>query len=321
MDAGVSVMIETETTDCLVCGSSEYVLAFRAQDWAYELPGEFQLVKCVQCGHLYQNPRPTQAAIRAYYPSHYQPFWRAVDDAPHGWQRALGHWRWRTRCRQIARLRNGGRLLDVGASTGVFLSEMKRYGQWVTAGVELSAEAAQYARSRFSLDIFTGQIEEAPWPNASFDVMTCWDVLEHLPQPHAALLKMRDLLSEQGDLLLSVPNADSFDARLFGPYWIGLDQPRHMSVFHLVGLTRLLESAGFEVVNAYCFYGRYTAFALSCQIGLHAHLKPSARRRWLERLLFFPLWRYVTLPYFWLIDQAQRGSILTIHAHPRKQHA
>jgi SAM-dependent methyltransferase len=189
------------------------------------------------------------------------------------------------------------------------------------AGVELNAEAAQYARNRLSLEVFTGQLDEVPWPNASFDVVTCWDVLEHLPQPCAALTKMRALLKEQGDLLLSVPNGDSLDARLFGSYWIGLDQPRHMSVFRLAGLTSLLEATGFEVVNAYCFYGRYTAFALSCQIGLHARLKPSAMRRRLERLLFFPLWRYVTLPYFWLLDQTRRGSILTIHARPRPLHA
>lgn len=314
-------MIESETTACLVCNSTEYTPAFHVRDWTYELPGEFQIVECAKCGHLYQNPRPTQTAITAYYPSHYQPFWRAVDDASHGWQRALGHWRWRTRCRQVTRLRQSGRLLDVGASTGVFLSEMKRYGQWEVAGVELSAEAAQYARDRLALEVFVGQLDDAPWPNESFDVVTCWDVLEHLPQPRAALIKMQALLKEQGDLVLSVPNGNSLDARLFGRYWIGLDQPRHMSVFRLAGLTSLLESTGFEVVRAYCFYGRYTAFALSCQIGLHAHLKPSVVRHWLERLLFLPLWRYVTLPYFWLIDQTRRGPILTIHARPRKQHA
>jgi hypothetical protein len=107
---------------------------------------------------------------------------------------------------------------------------------------------------------------------------------------------------------------------LFGRYWIGLDQPRHMSVFNLDTVKRLLAITGFEVESAYCFYGRYTAFALSSQIWLHAHLKPSPLRRALERCLFLPVWRYLALPYFWLVDQARRGSIITIRARPHKNH-
>lgn len=309
-------MIEIETTSCLVCGATEYVPRFQLQDWAYELPGQFQLVTCARCGHLYQNPRPTQAVIGRYYPDHYQPFWQAIDDAPHAWQRWLGHWRWRTRCRQISGLRQGGRLLDVGAATGVFMSEMRRYGQWDLHGVELSAEAAQYAREKFGLDVFPGQIEAVPWESAAFDVITCWDVLEHLPDPRSALQKMRSLLTDDGCLVFSVPNGGSVDARLFGPYWIGLDQPRHMSVFTLETLRQLLNTTGFKIEAAYCFYGRYTAFALSLQIWLHAQLRPSRLRRLLEAGLFLPIWRYVTLPYFWLIDRLKRGSIITIRARP-----
>lgn len=309
-------MTEMETTPCLVCGSTDYVPRFQLQDWAYELPGQFQIVTCAHCGHLYQTPRPTQAAIGQYYPDHYQPFWQAVDDAPHAWQRWLGHRRWRTRCQQVTRLRQGGRILDVGAATGVFLNEMRRYGQWELRGVEFSADAADYARSKFGLDIFPGQIEAVPWANASFDVITCWDVLEHLPDPHSALRKMRTLIADDGYLLFSVPNGGSLDARLFGRYWIGLDQPRHMSVFTLKSLSRLLDEAGFKIESAYCFYGRYTAFALSVQIWLHARMRASRLRHALEAGLFLPVWRYVTLPYFWSIDQFKRGSIITIRARP-----
>jgi SAM-dependent methyltransferase len=309
--------IETETTSCLICGANEYEPRFHLHDWAYELPGEFQVVRCLRCAHLYQNPRPTQAAIEPYYPRDYQPFWPAIDDDPRPWWRALGHWRWRTRCRQVTQLRQGGSLLDVGASTGVFLNEMRRYGAWNLTGVELSGEAAQYARDKFALEVFTGQIEEVGWPAQTFDVITCWDVIEHLPQPQIALHKMRYLLKDDGYLIMSVPNGGSLDAKLFGRYWIGLDQPRHMSIFNLAGLQRLLESSGFEIERAYCFYGRYTTFALSCQIWLHAHARPSKLRRVLERGLFLPVWRYLTLPYFWLLDHMRRGAIIAIRARPR----
>lgn len=305
-----------ETTSCLICGSIEYAPRWQLRDWAYELPGEFQLVTCRACGHVYQNPRPTLSSIGAYYPDDYTPFRRAIDDEPNAILRAIRHRQWRTRCMQVARLRDGGRLLDVGASTGMFLNELRRYGSWTLAGVELSERAAQYARDTFQLNMFTGQIEAAPWPPASFDVITAWDVVEHLPEPRAALIKMRDLIKDDGYIIVSVPNGDSFDAKIFGRYWIGLDPPRHMSVFNLDGLRRLMQSAGFEIETAYCFYGRYTTSALSWQMWLHAHLRPSTLRRLIERMLFVPVWRYITLPYFWTIDQLRRGAIITVRARP-----
>lgn len=306
-----------ETTPCLVCGSPDNAPLYRLKDWACELPGEFQLVRCRRCGHTYQSPRPTQSDMAQYYPVSYQPFWGSIDEEPNAWKRALRHWQWRARCQQISQLLPGGRLLDVGAGTGVFLNEMRRYGNWNLAGVELSQSAAQYARSKFALDVFVGQLEDAPWPPGSFDVVTLWDVLEHLPNPRAALNRIRVLLRPEGYLVFSVPNADSIDAHLFGRYWIGLDAPRHMSVFKPQNLRRLLSETGFTIEKAYSFYGRYTTFALSVQQWLHAHWGPSTRRTLVERILFWPYWRSLTLPYFWLIDRCGFGAILTIRARPR----
>lgn len=308
--------MDWETTPCLVCGSTQATPRFSLKDWACELPGDFQLVQCSACGHLYQTPRPTQAAIGAYYPDDYQPFWRAIDSEPQAWKRVLRRWQWRSRCQQITRLRAGGALLDVGASTGIFLNEMRRYGHWQVAGVEFNQQAAQYARDTFQVEMFAGQVEDAPWPPQSFDVITLWDVLEHLPDPKTALLKIRELLKPDGYLIFSVPNAGGLDTALFGRYWIGLDAPRHMSVFTLAGLERLLTSAGYRIERAYCYYGRYTTFALSLQQWLRAHWSRSAFRVGLERVLFWPVWRYLTWPWFWMVDQFRLGAIITVRARP-----
>lgn len=307
----------TEATSCLVCGSTVNTPRYSLRDWACELPGEFYLVRCCNCGHVYQNPRPTQADIGQYYPATYQPFWRSIDEEESGWKRSLRHWQWRARCLQVARLLPGGSLLDVGSGTGVFLNEMRRYGSWQLSGVELSQHAAEYARRKFDLQVFSGQVEDAPWPPGAFNVVTLWDVLEHLPNPRAALSRVRALLAQDGYLVFSVPNASSIDARLFGRYWIGLDAPRHMSVFNLHILRRLLGETGFTIEAAYCFYGRYTTFALSVQQWLRAHWRPSLGRRVVERVLFFPGWRFITLPYFWLVDRSGVGAIVTVRARPR----
>lgn len=307
----------TETTPCLVCQANDFTVCFRVRDWAYEIPGEFQLVTCRVCGHIYQTPRPTPSAVAAFYPENYQPFQRAIAEEPRVWIRVWRRLQWRTRCLQVTRLRRSGCLLDIGCSTGLFLDAMRRYGDWRLAGIEANARAAQYARDILGLDVFNGQVEDALLPRAAFDVITLWDVLEHLPAPHTALARIREWLADDGWLIVSVPNADSIDARVFGRYWIGLDPPRHMSVFTLTSLRRLLEDAGFEVEAAYSFYGRYTTFALSIQQWLHAHLHRSTLRRMLEQVLFLPVWRYLTLAYFWSLDQMKLGAIITIRARPR----
>lgn len=308
-------VIHMESTPCLVCGSSDFIPSFRLRDWAYGLPGKFQLVTCRVCGHIYQTPRPTQSTIGFFYPDTYQPFHRTVQESL-PWVRVWRYVQFRTRCLQVARLRQGGRLLDVGCSTGLFLKEMRHYGAWNLAGVEPNTLAAQYARNVFGLDVFCGQIEQAPWPRGSFDVITLWDVLEHLPNPRAGLSRIHELLVDEGWLIVSVPNADSIDARLFGRYWIGLDPPRHLSVFSLDGLKRLFSDTGFEFEKAYCSYGRYTTFALSVRQWLRAEMKASFLRELLEKLLLFPVWRYLTLPYFWALDQLGLGAIITVRARP-----
>ncbi len=307
-----------EVVACPICDSVDQRLRYELADWAYGTPGTFRLVACDACGLLYQSPRPTQAVIGQYYPEAYQPFGKAIEDTTRsGFLRWLRHQQLRTRCVQVTRLRRGGALLDVGCSTGLFLNEMRRYGEWKLSGVELSPEAAAYARTRFGLDVFNGQVEDAAWPDASFDVITLWDVLEHLPDPARTLRRLRALLAPGGVLLVSVPNLDSVDAARFGRFWTGLDAPRHFYVFRKQDIVRLLENTGYRVTRTYCFYGRYTTFANSVVVWLRARVHPGGVRRALERLVRFPLWRYLSRPYFALLDRRERGAILTVVAERR----
>jgi SAM-dependent methyltransferase len=307
-----------ETVPCPVCGSIRQSPRYELTDLAYDTPGMFRFVTCDDCGQLYQSPRPTQAAIGRYYPAAYQPFGKAIEDATsNAFVRWLRHRQLRTRCVQVSRLRGAGALLDVGCSTGLFLNEMRRYGQWRLAGIEIDPNAAAYAADRFGLDVFCGPVEAAPWPPRSFDVVTLWDVLEHLPDPRGALRRLGDLLAEGGLLIASVPNLDSVDAGRFGRFWTGLDAPRHFSVFRKRDIVRLMEETGYRVIRTYCFYGRYTTFANSLVLWLRARVRNAALRHGLEAVIRFPLWRYLSLPYFALLDRMERGAILTVVAGRR----
>ncbi len=307
-----------EVVPCPVCGSSSQSPKYELTDLAYGTPGTFRLVTCDACGHLYQSPRPTQAAIGRYYPTMYRPFGKAIEDVTaNPFLRWLKHRQLRTRCVQVSQLRTSGALLDVGCSTGLFLNEMRRYGQWTLVGLEIEPSIAAYAADRFGLEVFNGPVEAAPWPPHSFDIITLWDVLEHLPDPRGALRCLGDLLAEGGLLIVSVPNLDSVDAGRFGRYWTGLDVPRHFSIFRQQDIMRLTAETGYHVLRTYCFYGRYTTFAKSLTLWLRAHVRNAALLSGLEAIVRFPLWRYLSLPYFVLLDRMERGAILTVVAGQR----
>ena len=140
-------------------------------------------------------------------------------------------------------------MLDVGCATGSFLDCMRKRGNWQISGVEVNQEAARYARERFSLDVFAGELLEANCPAHHFDVVTLWHVLEHLHSPLDTLMEISRILKDDGALFLSVPNSDSYDARVFGDCWIGLDPPRHLYTFSAKTLKRLLAEAGFETID------------------------------------------------------------------------
>jgi len=112
-----------------------------------------------------------------------------------------------------AHARPPGRLLDVGCATGSFLSLAKGSG-WDCRGVEVSSFAAAQARERTGCEVFCGQFAEVPFAEGTFDVITMWDLLEHLPDPVTALRKAAALLKPNGLLLVNTPNEDSLTRRV-----------------------------------------------------------------------------------------------------------
>ncbi|MEK7629848.1 MAG: class I SAM-dependent methyltransferase [Patescibacteria group bacterium] len=149
-----------------------------------------------------------------------------------------------------------GRLLDVGAATGFFLDAALRRG-WQVSGVEISDYAAAKARQK-NLDVRTGILENAQFQKSSFDVISLWDVLEHLPNPKVTLMVVHDLLRSGGLVVLNTPNAGSLFARLIGSHWHLLVPPEHLFYFNADNLTELLKKVGFEVCGITCLGKKFT---------------------------------------------------------------
>ena len=97
------------------------------------------------------------------------------------------------------------------------------------------------------IDVFIGKLDEADFPHRYFDTITFWHTLEHLPDPSAALVETNRILKPKGQLLISVPNFQSWQARIMKSDWYHLDIPRHLYHFTPKTITQLLQKTGFRV--------------------------------------------------------------------------
>lgn len=242
---------ELERVACNLCGEATTDLLYPAREWTGPRPEDYRctsatfrrhgpIVRCRRCGLVYMNPRrPADVVARLYA--------ETIDETYV--KHSVG--REKTFTKALALLERyhapPGRLLDVGCCTGVF-SALARERRWEVCGVEASRWAADYARTVLGLQVVEGEFTRASFGERSFDVVTMWDVLEHFADPTAALGAAHRVLAPRGFLWLTTIDIGSLAARLLGRYWWWLME-MHLYYFTRDSLTRLLRTAGFEVVE------------------------------------------------------------------------
>lgn len=233
-----------EEIPCILCGTDESATLFA------EPP--FRIVRCIECGLVYTLPRLPTTSISEMYQVGY---WRSAEAKNFGYTDYL---RDRDRYLRTFHLRSKvidhykpspGRVLDIGCAAGFFLKVMEAKG-WETTGVELSAFMANYARTELKLNnVFTGTLEEQPFDAESFDVITLWDVIEHLEDPRAVLATAKRLLKNDGILVLETQNVESVFARLMGRRWHHYKFEEHLWHFSPTTLSALLGLESFAVTE------------------------------------------------------------------------
>lgn len=140
-----------------------------------------------------------------------------------------------------------GKLLDVGAATGFFLDLARRRG-WQVCGVEPSDYAASLARSK-DIDVRTGTLDHCGFPAESFDAISMWDVIEHMPDPRCSFSSVVSLLKPGGLVAINTPDSSSLMARMLRSKWHLVVPPEHLNLFSRRSLKCLVESLGLEVLE------------------------------------------------------------------------
>lgn len=251
---------------CGMCGSNERELRFS--------DGPFNIVTCQQCDLVYVTPRLTDASLIDHV--YNESYWNSAAAQTHGYSdyRADAPLYKRTYQNRLAILERHFpgltnaqgeplRVLDIGCAAGYFLSVCQERGLQIT-GLEPSDAIRKVAEEELGQDNVHGHllaIDDELEPS-SFDLITFWDVIEHIPDPRKALIRARELLAPGGRLIVETQNVNSRAAKLLGKKWQHYKHAEHIYHFAPATLTRLFLEAGFEIIeNTPRLGGKYVTFA------------------------------------------------------------
>lgn len=243
--------INTEVVPvCNVCGS----------DRIRKLDTEFNFCRCDSCGYVFDNPRPSFVEISAFYSQAGKyDVWLKEEQA----RDTL----WKRRVKKLSQYRPKGSLLDIGAGYGQFLHHAQPLFREVT-GTEVSESGVALAKEKYGLSLLAGQVEELDLPPQSFDTITLFHVLEHVPDPAMLISRCQSMLSAQGILIIAVPNDmlawtskikkigkklgigsfQKFSPKL-GISRAGASREIHLSHFTPAVLRQLLENSGLHIME------------------------------------------------------------------------
>jgi 2-polyprenyl-3-methyl-5-hydroxy-6-metoxy-1,4-benzoquinol methylase len=245
-----SVILEESPCPLHVGGVDDPVITGR--DRLHDLPGQFSVVRCRQCGLMRTSPRPSPETIGFYYPPDYGPYKGtivATGVSRNGWKAhfvQIGKALFDTKAATLPKMPTG-RLLEIGCASGSFLHVMAQRG-WDVEGIEFSSDAAATARA-LGYQIETGAVETVEKPSDYFDLVIGWMVVEHLHDPIASLKKLARWTRAGGMLAISVPNAGSFEFGLFGARWYALQVPTHLFHYDPNTIRALLDASGWRITK------------------------------------------------------------------------
>ena len=216
----------------------------------------YNIVKCKKCGLVYVNPRLKEKKLHEIYKKEYfkNSAFNVAKLTFYGYGKYLEEKDYikatfNERLKIINKYSKKGRLLDIGCAFGFFL-EIARDDGWDVQGLEIIKYAYQYAINKLKLPVMNKTLEEAKFKSNSFDVVTLFDVIEHLPNPNATIKEARRILKQNGLIAITTPNIGSIPAKLLGRNWEEVKRVReHIYYFSENTLKKLLESNNFKLLK------------------------------------------------------------------------
>lgn len=255
--------IATNAAHCLYCGSTDLEPLYQGvRDRLGYVPGERNFLRCRACGSAVLDPLPRVEDLPSFYPPVYS--FTLELGGQSRFKRILSKLEYHLFFRpqytaQVRRvMRNcgwqngqGKRLLDVGCGRGLRLLEFRRLG-FDVYGLDVQPDVVRYLREELQIPAECADVSAMSdhYPAESFDLITTYFLIEHIPNVQEAFSAMYTLLKPGGWVAAAVPFVDSVQSRIFGGDWINvMEAPRHLSLPTQPGMKNVCESAGFHQVK------------------------------------------------------------------------
>ncbi len=238
---------------CIICGDLCKKVVFKEFD--------IDILKCQNCRHVFSSYQIS--------PEFNGFFGQKVLSEENFWWNEAHQRMYADFCTKYINGKSG-RLLDVGCGLGYFIKKMVSFPNWQVIGYDLSKAGIDFARDKLKLDnVFCGKVEESNFPQRHFDIITLWDVIEHIPFPDPFLLYLSSILKDNGILFLHTPNiyvhlpkarlkkllrGMKRDIRY-------LDATTHINIYSMNTIERLLLRNGFRKVE---FVHLYPIQSINC---------------------------------------------------------
>lgn len=286
-----------ETVPCNLCGADDFTVVYpsklegRSEEDLVEIyrsSGDErlvdQLVRCRHCGLEYLNPRLRQDKIlEGYTAGEDETFVSQAPNRERTFDRSL---------KVIEHYVAKGSVLDIGTAGGSFLAAAKQRG-WRVLGCEPNRWLAQWGENHYGVSIIPGTIFDLDLPDASQDMVTLWDVLEHTPNPKRVLEECRRLLKPGGILVVNYPDIGSWISRLMARRWVFLLSV-HLFYFTRRTAVQMLEQTGFQPLKIKAHWQRLELDYILTRMKAYIPVLPGM----MQACVRFLRIQHVSIPYW-----------------------
>jgi 2-polyprenyl-3-methyl-5-hydroxy-6-metoxy-1,4-benzoquinol methylase len=234
-------------SNCPICLSESFHNFLQTSDH-FLTKESFHVVECDSCGFRFTNPRPSSEELSSFYESkEYISHSNEKRGILNKVYQSVRKYTIAGKFKIINQHKKPGNILDIGCGTGEFLHYMQSKS-WNVTGIEPGENARRYAIRNYKLNV---QPESylSSLPPASFDVITLWHVLEHVPLLRERMKDVHSLLKNDGLLIVAVPDCSSWDAGYYGEFWAAWDLPRHLYHFTKSTMLKLAEVSSFNLIK------------------------------------------------------------------------
>lgn len=266
---------------CDYCHGKNFTKLFSGKDLLNNLPGIFDVVRCVKCSLVCTNPRPSKQQMSFYYPETTPYFQHKTTIKKTGWRKFIYYLtldlyfnyqfyiqntviagalrillfpylfypRLLLKSYGIPSWIPNGRLLDIGCSYGNYLVEMKELG-WNVRGIDLDWKSVNYGKTELGLDIVYCDFDSYETKD-KFDVISARMFLEHMFSPQKVLEKAKKMLKTNGQMIIIIPDFSGFESRLYKNYAYTLQLPTHLFHFTHTSIEKYLTRLKYSKIIKY----------------------------------------------------------------------